>query len=305
MASEEDKLAVLFADIADSTRLYELMGDTGAFGQIKDCLRILTEVTNKYSGWVSKTIGDGVMCAFPDADTAALAACEMQKRIAQRPASRGSVKITVRIGFHCGAVLREGRDVFGDTVNVAANITTLATASHIAMTSAAAAMLSPHLNLRIRKLASLPVRGKQQTMDIHEINWQDIGQETHVSGRLNRYTELFESRLNIEFRHRKFVFRDSLTLGRDVANDLVIDDPMASRRHARIEKRNDQFVLIDQSSNGTYVTITGRNEIALRRMEFSLYGTGQIAFGDSPSVRPDVATLRFICETAGPPPDDS
>ena len=72
---------------------------------------------------------------------------------------------------------------------------------------------------------------------------------------------------------------------------------MASRHHARIEKRKDHFVLIDQSTNGTYVTISGRTEIAVRRSEFVLYGSGQIAFGDSMAVRPDVATIRFNCES--------
>ena len=92
-------LAVMFADVSDSTRLYEEMGDTGAFGQIKDCLQILTAVTTQFGGWVIKTIGDGVMCAFPRPDAAAQAACEMQLRMEQRPAPPGKIRITIRIGF--------------------------------------------------------------------------------------------------------------------------------------------------------------------------------------------------------------
>ena len=298
MAREKAKLAVLFADVSDSTRLYEKMGDTAAFSQVKACLQILTEATRQFGGWVIKTIGDGVMCAFPDADAAALAACEMQMRIAQRPASRGKAKITIRIGFHYGNVLREGQDVFGDTVNIASRMATLATAGHISMTGATAAQLSAHLNSRVRKLTALPVKGKQHAIDVHEITWQDGGQETHVSGRAGSFVDMAEPRLRIEYRNRKFVFRDTLTIGRDETNDLMIDDQMASRNHARIEKRKDKFVLVDQSSNGTYVTITGRKEIALRREEFVLYGDGQIAFGDSPRDRAEVATVRFFFESA-------
>ena len=299
MAREKAKLAVLFADVSDSTRLYEKMGDTAAFGQVKDCLQILTEATRQFGGWVIKTIGDGVMCAFPDADAAAQAACEMQERIAQRPVSRGKAKITIGIGFHYGNVLREGKDIYGDTVNIAARIAALATAGHITLTGATSAKLSPPLNAQVRKLTALPVKGKQQAIDVHEITWQDGGQETHVSGRAGSLAELVESRLRIEYKNRKFVFRDSLTIGRDESNDLMIDDQMASRNHARIDKRKDEFVLVDQSSNGTYVTITGRKEIALRREEFVLYGDGQIAFGDSPGDRSDVATIRFFLEAAG------
>jgi hypothetical protein len=195
--------------------------------------------------------------------------------------------------------LREGREVFGDTVNLASSIASLATASHIAMTATTAAQLSPELDLRVRKLTAMPLKGKQKSIDVHELAWQDSGMDTHVSGRSGRLADLIEARLNIDYNQRKFVFRDSLKLGREETNDMVIEDPMASRHHARIEKRKDHFVLIDQSTNGTFVTITGRKEIAVRRSEFVLYGSGQIAFGDSPSVRPDVAIIRFNCESPG------
>jgi pSer/pThr/pTyr-binding forkhead associated (FHA) protein len=68
-------------------------------------------------------------------------------------------------------------------------------------------------------------------------------------------------------------------LGRDPENDVVIADRMASRLHARIERRRDKFVLVDQSSNGTYVTVEGEPEIHVRREEIILHGRGQISFG--------------------------
>ena len=60
---------------------------------------------------------------------------------------------------------------------------------------------------------------------------------------------------------------------------MVIGDRMASRQHARIERRRDKFVLIDHSTNGTYCTVHGENEIELRREEFTLRGRGRISFG--------------------------
>jgi hypothetical protein len=45
-----------------------------------------------------------------------------------------------------------------------------------------------------------------------------------------------------------------LTIGRDGANDIVIDHPLASRRHARLERSDDGFLIRDlESTNGTYV----------------------------------------------------
>ncbi len=77
------------------------------------------------------------------------------------------------------------------------------------------------------------------------------------------------------------VARQSASLGRDAANDLVIADKMASRVHARIEHRRGQFFLTDQSTNGTYVTLEGDAEIMLKREQLMLRGRGVISLGHS------------------------
>ncbi len=84
----------------------------------------------------------------------------------------------------------------------------------------------------------------------------------------------------------------TLTLGRDAQNDVVIADRLASRLHARIERRRDKFVLIDQSSNGTFVTVEGEGEIQLRREELMLRGRGHISFGHPYQTDP-LETLEF------------
>ena len=73
----------------------------------------------------------------------------------------------------------------------------------------------------------------------------------------------------------------SATFGRDVSNDFVIADVKASRVHARVERRRDKFVIIDQSTNGTFVTADGEPEIGLRREELMLRAKGKIVFGHS------------------------
>jgi pSer/pThr/pTyr-binding forkhead associated (FHA) protein len=47
---------------------------------------------------------------------------------------------------------------------------------------------------------------------------------------------------------------EQITIGRDGANDIVIDHPLASRRHARLERTEDGFIVRDlESTNGTFV----------------------------------------------------
>jgi hypothetical protein len=73
--------------------------------------------------------------------------------------------------------------------------------------------------------------------------------------------------------------REQIKLGRESSSDVVIADRKASREHARIERRRDKFVLIDVSSNGTFVTFHGEPEMAVKREEVVLHGRGSISFG--------------------------
>ena len=73
-----------------------------------------------------------------------------------------------------------------------------------------------------------------------------------------------------------------LTFGRDAESDFVIHDRRASRQHARIERRaGGRLVLIDSSTNGTYLHAHGRSEAFLHHSEGALTGKGRIAFAGS------------------------
>ena len=112
----QGEVAVLFADIAGSTKLYDALGDTEAKIMIDEALTALQVITQRHRGRVIKTIGDEVMCAFPGAERGFLAAMDMQTVVNALVVTKG-VKRMIRIGFHAGPVIEEKGDVFGDTVN--------------------------------------------------------------------------------------------------------------------------------------------------------------------------------------------
>jgi predicted component of type VI protein secretion system len=70
-----------------------------------------------------------------------------------------------------------------------------------------------------------------------------------------------------------------VTMGRHRDNDLVVDDTLASRVHARIEYRRGKYFLIDQSTNGTHIITEGEEGVCLRREELQLNGSGMICLG--------------------------
>ena len=73
--------------------------------------------------------------------------------------------------------------------------------------------------------------------------------------------------------------RPILTIGRKSTNDLTLNDSKASRFHARIELRDNEFLLIDHSKNGTFLFIKGDQPTSLRQDSIALNGSGIIGLG--------------------------
>jgi adenylate cyclase len=293
MTTASSELAVLFADVSGSTRLYETLGDERALATVGQCLALVREACDGHSGRVIKTIGDEMMAVFPLADQAAQAAAAMQARISTEPFAVGQ-RIAIRVGFHFGPALETDSDVFGDSVNVAARLAGVAHASQVITSAATAAMLSPWLRARTRELTALTVKGKLRDMSVCELLWQESNDDlTTLSTRVN----VSPTRLSVRHGSREIVLDErqaALALGRDAQNDIVIADRLASRMHARIERRRDRFVLIDHSSNGTFLTLEGEPEIPLRREEFVLRKRGRISFGHAHATDPR-ETVEFAC----------
>lgn len=274
--------AVLFADVCGSTRLYELLGDAKAFTTINTCLEILRRLTIAHEGAVVKTIGDEIMAVFPNAAAAAQAACEMQMVINAKPSVDG-IQIAIRIGFHFGPVLENPNDgdVFGDTVNIAARMSEIAQAQQIITTGSTVLALPGIMRASTRTLSSLTIKGKNDDIEVREVIWQESEEMTMMVS--NTYSnEDAEPVLQLNYRNTELTVnaaRPSISIGRDEKADIVIADRSASRMHARIELRRDKFVLVDTSSNGSFVTIGKETEIPLRREEIVLRESGTISLG--------------------------
>ena len=184
MTQQKTNMVVLFADVSDSTKLYEAIGDTAAFGNVRELIGLLRGIAEAYNGRVVKTIGDGVMCAFPDADGAASAAGEMQRQVGLRPPMKGGIQLTIRVGFRYGPVIEDGEDVYGDTVNIAARMTGLALPGQAITDSDTVAALSSSLRDTVRQINALPVRGKAEEIEVYELMWQASVDRTVIPGRV-------------------------------------------------------------------------------------------------------------------------
>jgi len=292
------KLATLFADVAGSTRLYERFGDVAAYAAIERCLQALKRVTEDFGGRTIKTIGDEVMAVFPTAEAVCDAAIEMQWRVIELPPLEDE-RISIRIGMHYGAAVEKDGDVFGDSVNVASRLTEVANPGQIITSAQVVAALPERLTSGARRLWPVSVKGKAEPVDVFEVMW-DGGEGATITLTAPFELPKVPQRMRLLYRGSQVAVdadRPVVSIGRDASNELVVDARNASRVHARLEYRRDKFVLIDLSTNGTYVLDDQQQEIRLRREEYILDGDGVISFGRSHQAGAGDC-VEFYCEYA-------
>ena len=92
----------------------------------------------------------------------------------------------------------------------------------------------------------------------------------------------------------------SVRLGRGKGNEVIVTSSKASRVHARIYGRGTNFVIADQSSNGTFIMVDGSTrEIRLRREEAHLGERGTIGLGSPTSPTGDHLLTYKVQRRAG------
>lgn len=300
MVPKTTNLAIMFADISGSTKLYELLGDAMARTVVAETLATIGKIVERFNGTVIKTIGDEVMCTFDSAEDAAIAACEMNETLEEEnECGKYAQPVSIRIGMHYGPAIREDGDVFGDAVNVAARMAAQAKARQIMTTKSTVDLLSPALRASTRFVDYAPIKGKKEDIEIYEIIWQQDDVTRMASGMLSPEKRQPQVRLRLCYNNQDVVLsheRSSIVLGRSQTCDVSVNEKLASRQHVRIELRRDKFFIIDQSTNGTHVRIEESGDSFLRREEMPLTGKGEISLGRAFSENPK-EVVRFTHET--------
>jgi adenylate cyclase len=293
------ELAILFADVVGSTRLYDLMGDVRAREMVAICIEVMRSATEQRQGTVIKTMGDEVMATFPGADAALNAAAQMQQQISTNAQLKvDGQPVAIRIGCHFGPVMLENRDVFGAAVHTANRMTSQAKAGQIVTTAATVEKLSPEWRAACRQIDVATLKGQGNEVTLFEVLWQSEDITSMVPGISIESRPARTLRLRLRCDERELVVDErhsSITIGRAEDNDVVVKGNLISRLHARIEINRNKFVLIDQSTNGTFVQSSDGEESFVRRDSLQIKGQGMIGLGRLPE-QGAPTTIRFICE---------
>jgi TolB-like protein/class 3 adenylate cyclase/Tfp pilus assembly protein PilF len=132
--------------------------------------RLLREIFPQFNGTEIKTIGDAFLVEFQSALEAAQCAMAIQRALAKRNADAlADRQIQVRIGVHIGDVVHRGGDVYGDGVNIASRIESLAAAGGICVSMDVERQIRNALEARFEKLAPTELKNISVPMDLFRI----------------------------------------------------------------------------------------------------------------------------------------
>ena len=237
------------------------------------------EPGNPAAPMLSRRRGDYfVQILFPDAEKGLLAACEMRFRLSTLTPASGS-RLELRIGCEYGRLHESAEEAWGETADMAKQLARAASASQILTTRRTASELPSNIRQSLNPvtLASIPDEALME-----------VRCETISAGRNVETPAPYCVRLEHGSKHF-LVDADSggVRFGRDPACEMVVQNSKASRRHAWIGHRDGKFLLVDNSSNGTWVSFGDGKESMLKHGELALSGKGRIAFGHAAADAPD------------------
>lgn len=282
---------VLFAQVSAASSVRGGAADPEQAHAIQRCLKRMRRAAEAFGGRTFKPGADGVLALFPEADSALQAACELNQRVGDLPPSAG-VKLASRTGLDFGTVVADDDQVYGESVDRASALAGAARPDQILATHDVVVRLSPAFaGLGHRQQIGAPDPGAA-ALPVFEFVCAEISRTAASSAaspartaRSHLLLTLGGDTVTVDAR------RGVRTLGRDIGNDIAVNEPRASRTHARIELRGNGFVLVDVSRNGTFVQLDSGRQIVLRQEEMELPEQGQISLGRP--CAPDALCVSF------------
>lgn len=280
---------ILVAEAVGGGRLVAKLGAVEAAHAVERCMHRVDLCIEAHAGNTLQRTGERACASFARCDDAAAAASDMLERILSLPPVSG-VRLALRVGMHYGAVRHEP-SLHGEGIDVAAQLAAAAHPGQALVSGAAVMLLSPGM----RHLAG----SEASAVELDGLEWPayPLGQRAGLVTSIPPSARVSQ---RLRLRHQQDVMfveeqRPVLLLGRELGNDVVVIDPRASRQHARIERRPEGFVLVDQSTNGTFVSQEGLGERCIKHASAVLTGPGRIGCGFSASeVERDLVFFEII-----------
>ena len=162
--------AILAADVAGYSRLMGV-DEEGTLAALKACRReIIDPKIAEHRGRIVKTTGDGALVEFASAVDAARCAMEIQRAMAERNASiPEDRRIEFRIGINVGDIIIDEGDIYGDGVNIAARVETLASPGAICISDNAYQQIKGKLAIEVSDMGEQQLKNIAQPVRVFSV----------------------------------------------------------------------------------------------------------------------------------------
>ncbi len=174
------RMTIVFSDVSGYTQYMDTWGDIRGRAWIQRHHDIVFPLIETRGGEILDIMGDGLMIAFSDAHSAALAAIDMQRALAHHNETAGGAdEIHIHVGINTGEILVDTDHIAGDVVNVASRIQSQAVADEILISKSVYDEICGCDDLLCRYNSEVKVKGKRQSIELYRIVWKE--EETVVS----------------------------------------------------------------------------------------------------------------------------
>lgn len=245
-------------------------------------LKRLERVLSAHGGRLIKPLPQGLVAGFPSAETALITACEMQRRCAVIP-QLSDTQLALKIGIHTSLKQALTQRAVDPAEATAAKLSALLGESGIILSEPVLEDLPAEL-----KEKSTAITNDGSAIAAFSVDWNAVPMRAlrHAHAAENHSADgdapLRGNCLVLREGQRSFVLNGRqhvIAIGRDSASEVPIDSAKVSRQHARIIYRQGNFVLIDMSTNGTYVYPDNAPATRVQKNMLILTGKGRISFG--------------------------
>jgi adenylate cyclase len=168
--TERRLAAILAADVAGYSRLMGV-DEEGTLTRLKAIRREVADPKIKeHRGRIVKTTGDGLLLEFASVVDAVRCAVEVQREMEARnidvPSDR---RIELRMGINVGDIIKDGRDIHGDGVNIAARLEGLAAPGGICVSRVVRDQVRDKLDFSFEDMGDQRVKNIARPVRVHRI----------------------------------------------------------------------------------------------------------------------------------------
>lgn len=176
-------ITVMFTDLKGSTTITETEGDLATRMMLKQHNDALKPIIKENKGILVKTMGDGTMSYFEDAQSAVVTAAKFQHAIDDMNMQKKfKIPIFVRIGINTGEGIVEKTDIYGDVVNVASRFESSANPGEIYISESTYNAMTDKTAIYCRYVKMTTLKGKKDPFKVYKAFWKEDEIEEDKAG---------------------------------------------------------------------------------------------------------------------------